>query len=222
MFDIGFWELSLIAVIALLILGPERLPRVARTAGLWVGKMKRMVADVKSNIDEELRLEELSALKQAGEDIKQGLSSTQKEFADAGSEFKSSVEKAAIDEEDIDIVSAIRESAPKPDTVNDSDSTSRASAQTKSEDSNKKKTKTKVKRKIKKRADSRGEKKTGRKKSAVEKPSADKSSMTGKRSTGKKSARGNRPVNTKPGPSAAKGQVQEQPPAGENPPDQIG
>ena len=43
MFDIGFWELSLIAVIALLILGPERLPRAARELGLWVGKSKKMV-----------------------------------------------------------------------------------------------------------------------------------------------------------------------------------
>ena len=63
MFDIGFWELGLIAVIALMILGPERLPLVARKAGMWVGKMKSMVNEVKTNINEELRVEELSTLK---------------------------------------------------------------------------------------------------------------------------------------------------------------
>ena len=69
MFDIGFWELSLIAVIALLILGPERLPRAARQAGLWAGKVRKMVSEVKSNINEELRMEELNALKKAARQL---------------------------------------------------------------------------------------------------------------------------------------------------------
>ena len=59
MFDIGFWELCLIAVVALLILGPERLPVAARTAGLWIGKARRMIGDVKSEIDRELQLDEV-------------------------------------------------------------------------------------------------------------------------------------------------------------------
>ena len=59
MFDIGFWELCLISVVALLILGPERLPVAARTAGLWIGKAKRMIGNVKSEIDRELQLDEL-------------------------------------------------------------------------------------------------------------------------------------------------------------------
>ena len=121
MFDIGFWELSLIAVIGLLILGPERLPRVARTAGLWVGKMKKMVADVKSNIDEELRMEELNALKQAGENLKDDLESTQKELREAGNVFHSSIEEVSTAAEgitkdtEVDVVAAINESAPKID-----------------------------------------------------------------------------------------------------------
>ena len=41
MFDIGFWELTIIGVVALLVIGPERLPRVARTAGLWLGRASR-------------------------------------------------------------------------------------------------------------------------------------------------------------------------------------
>ncbi len=59
MFDIGFWELCIIAVVALLILGPERLPIAARTAGLWIGKARRMIGNVKSEIDRELQLDEV-------------------------------------------------------------------------------------------------------------------------------------------------------------------
>ena len=59
MFDIGFWELTTIAVIALLVVGPDKLPGVARTAGKWVGRARRFVGDVKSDIDRELKQEEL-------------------------------------------------------------------------------------------------------------------------------------------------------------------
>ena len=59
MFDIGFWELCIIAVVALLILGPERLPVAARTAGLWIGKARRMIGNVKDEIDRELQLDEV-------------------------------------------------------------------------------------------------------------------------------------------------------------------
>jgi sec-independent protein translocase protein TatB len=59
MFDIGFWELSIIAVVALLVIGPEKLPRVARTAGMWLGRARRFVGSVKADIDRELAAEEL-------------------------------------------------------------------------------------------------------------------------------------------------------------------
>ena len=59
MFDVGFWELVLVGVVALLVFGPERLPRVAREAGLWMRKARSMVASVKSEIDHELQLQEL-------------------------------------------------------------------------------------------------------------------------------------------------------------------
>jgi sec-independent protein translocase protein TatB len=62
MFDIGFWELTLIAVVALLVIGPERLPKVARTAGLWAGRMRGFVMTVKADIDKELRAEELKRI----------------------------------------------------------------------------------------------------------------------------------------------------------------
>ncbi|HBE92577.1 MAG TPA: twin-arginine translocase subunit TatB [Gammaproteobacteria bacterium] len=59
MFDIGFFEIIFIMVIALLVVGPERLPRIARTAGLWLGKMRGFVSSVKADIDQELATEEL-------------------------------------------------------------------------------------------------------------------------------------------------------------------
>ena len=62
MFDVGFWELIFIAVIALLVVGPERMPKIARTAGLWLGKMRGFVSSVKQDIDRELAAEELKAV----------------------------------------------------------------------------------------------------------------------------------------------------------------
>jgi sec-independent protein translocase protein TatB len=59
MFDVGFFELLLIGVVTLLVVGPERLPKLARTAGLWLGKARSMVASVKADIDRELAADEL-------------------------------------------------------------------------------------------------------------------------------------------------------------------
>jgi sec-independent protein translocase protein TatB len=59
MFDIGFSELIFILVITLLVVGPERLPRVARSAGLWIGKVRSFIVTVKADIDQELSAEEL-------------------------------------------------------------------------------------------------------------------------------------------------------------------
>nr|WP_067299075.1 Sec-independent protein translocase protein TatB [Marinobacterium profundum] len=59
MFDIGFAELLIVAVVALLVLGPEKLPTAVRTLGLWMGKFRRTVSGIQSEISEELRLDEL-------------------------------------------------------------------------------------------------------------------------------------------------------------------
>ena len=59
MFDIGFTEIVLVAVIGLLILGPERMPVAVRTIGLWVGKIKRTVSVVQKEIRDELRVDEI-------------------------------------------------------------------------------------------------------------------------------------------------------------------
>jgi sec-independent protein translocase protein TatB len=62
MFDIGFSELMVIGVVALIVIGPERLPKVARTAGILFGRMQRYVNDVKADISREMQLEELRKL----------------------------------------------------------------------------------------------------------------------------------------------------------------
>ena len=62
MFDIGFWEIALIGVIALLVVGPERLPALARNVGLWVGRMRRYVAHVRDDIEREINAEEVRKL----------------------------------------------------------------------------------------------------------------------------------------------------------------
>ena len=62
MFDVGFFELLLIGVVALLVVGPERLPKLARTAGLWIGRGRRMLASVKEDIDREIKADELKEI----------------------------------------------------------------------------------------------------------------------------------------------------------------
>ncbi|SIO21464.1 Sec-independent protein translocase protein TatB [Salinivibrio sp. ES.052] len=59
MFDIGFWELVLIAIIGLVVLGPERLPVAIRNISRWVGAAKRMAGSVRDELEQELKLKEL-------------------------------------------------------------------------------------------------------------------------------------------------------------------
>ena len=63
MFDIGFSELVVIGLVALIVIGPEKLPRVARTVGHLIGRLQRYVADVKSDINREVELEELRKMR---------------------------------------------------------------------------------------------------------------------------------------------------------------
>jgi len=71
MFDIGFTELMLIGIVALIVIGPERLPKVARTAGQWLGKLNRYVSQVKQDIDRDMKLDELRKMQQEMKDTAQ-------------------------------------------------------------------------------------------------------------------------------------------------------
>jgi sec-independent protein translocase protein TatB len=79
MFDIGFTELMVIAVVALIVIGPERLPKVARTVGLLFGRMQRYVNDVKSDISREMALDDLRKLQANIQDTANSLEQSMKQ-----------------------------------------------------------------------------------------------------------------------------------------------
>ena len=74
MFDVAFSELVVIAIVALIVIGPEKLPKVARTLGALTGRMQRYVAQVKEEVNREARFEELQQLQQ---EIKETVTKTQ-------------------------------------------------------------------------------------------------------------------------------------------------
>ncbi len=76
MFDFGFSELVMIGIVALVVLGPERLPVVARTAGQWLGKAQRMVQQVKSDIEREAELSELKKIQEEAQGVADNLTKT--------------------------------------------------------------------------------------------------------------------------------------------------
>lgn len=88
MFDIGFSELLLIAIVALIVIGPQQLPRVARTLGHLFGRMQRYVNDVKADISREMELQELKKLQASMEDTARSMhDSVNRSVADTESEL---------------------------------------------------------------------------------------------------------------------------------------
>ncbi len=85
MFDISFTELMVVGVVALVVIGPEKLPKVARTIGHLVGKAQRYVNDVKSDIQREVDLDEFRKMKdhveQAAQSVQSSLQETQSTFS---------------------------------------------------------------------------------------------------------------------------------------------
>ncbi len=96
MFDIGFSELVVIGLVALIVIGPERLPRVARTIGHLAGRLQRYVADVKADINREVELEELRKMKDSVQETATGIqTSLQGELNKAETELNAAAESAA-------------------------------------------------------------------------------------------------------------------------------
>ena len=92
MFDIGFWEICLVGLVSLIVIGPEKLPKAARLAGFWVGKTRNIVASVKSEIKEELQAEEMRQIlrEQANvEEIQKALNEGSNTIGDVTSLIKS-------------------------------------------------------------------------------------------------------------------------------------
>lgn len=71
MFDIGFWELIVVGIVSLLVLGPERLPGAVRTTVLLLRRARNVVATVKADIERELALEEVKASLEQGSSLKE-------------------------------------------------------------------------------------------------------------------------------------------------------
>ena len=118
MFDFGFSELLVIAVVALIVIGPERLPKVARTLWHLFGRMQRYVNDVKADISREMELEELKKMQSSMEDAARSFqSAVSKEVSETESEFNKLAQAAQPAPE------------PKPDSPSPDPSTKPASQQ---------------------------------------------------------------------------------------------
>ncbi len=102
MFDIAFTELMVIGLIALIVIGPEKLPRMARTVGHLAGRLQRYVSDVKADINREIELDELrkmrDSMQQAAAEMQ---SSVQTELHKTETELSKTVEdvKQSVEEE---------------------------------------------------------------------------------------------------------------------------
>jgi|SRR5687767_3914755 sec-independent protein translocase protein TatB len=100
MFDIGFSELLVIGVVALIVIGPEKLPRMARTVGHLAGRLQRYVADVKADINREIELDELRKMRDSMQQAASNFeSSVQSEVSKTQSDLNKSVDemKQAVD-----------------------------------------------------------------------------------------------------------------------------
>ena len=94
MFDIGFSELFVIGIVALVVIGPERLPKVARTAGILAGRMRRYVSDVKADINREMELEDLRKLRDQFQDAAR---SVEEDVQQVGNSFEKTRQNVAAD-----------------------------------------------------------------------------------------------------------------------------
>ncbi len=103
MFDVGFSELCLIGLVSLLVIGPERLPKVARLAGFWLGKTRSMVASVKEEIKLELHAEEMRQIFKEQSELEDG-------FMGAGS--KAIAEVQQLFDETTDTLKATLDPSP--------------------------------------------------------------------------------------------------------------
>jgi sec-independent protein translocase protein TatB len=95
MFDVGFSELVVIALVALIVIGPERLPRVARTVGALLGRAQRYINDVKADIQREVDLEELKNIRdtfqEAAKSVEESVTKAGQELQAVGESLNQSV-----------------------------------------------------------------------------------------------------------------------------------
>jgi sec-independent protein translocase protein TatB len=97
MFDIGFSELLVIGIVALIVLGPERLPKVARTAGHLFGRLQRYVSEVKAEVKREMHNEEIMKLQTSLQEAKDAVTGVEQSIRDEAAQTEHLL-KAAADE----------------------------------------------------------------------------------------------------------------------------
>ncbi|MBA0448196.1 Sec-independent protein translocase protein TatB [Stenotrophomonas maltophilia] len=98
MFDIGFSELLVIAVVALVVLGPERLPKAARFAGLWVRRARNQWDSVKQELERELQAEDI---KRQMQDVRQGMQDTENQLRASGEAIRREAQQAQQQGDDL-------------------------------------------------------------------------------------------------------------------------
>lgn len=112
MFDVAFSELIVIAIVALIVIGPERLPKVARTLGALVGRMQRYVGHVKADIERQMQFEDLQKLqqeiKQSANTLQSGVQQTQTELFQGEQDMERSLKDGLVDDP-----------LPKPPSIED-------------------------------------------------------------------------------------------------------
>src|SRR5258706_11270185 len=125
MFDVGFSEIVVIAVVALIVIGPERLPKVARTLGHLFGRMQRYVNDVKADISREMELDELRKLQASVQDaahaieqtVNKEIKSTEPELSSIAPSAEQALQPAADTAPAIDAPSSDAATPAPPTTV---------------------------------------------------------------------------------------------------------
>jgi sec-independent protein translocase protein TatB len=110
-FDVGFFELLLVGLVALLVFGPERLPSLARTAGLWIGRARRFLGTVKADIEQELKAEELKRIireQQLNSPLHDLIEDTEKSLSDIRRETEAALKPTG------DVTKAVSATPAKP------------------------------------------------------------------------------------------------------------
>ncbi len=118
MFDIGFWELTVLAIIGLIVLGPERLPVVARTMGRWVGQAKHYMSALTSELEREVKADDIrrevrEAREQIESETRQARDNTDREVDSVMRPLKSELERDAADDQSASTSTPTSKSTPK-------------------------------------------------------------------------------------------------------------
>ena len=137
MFDIGFQEMAVIGIIGLIVIGPERLPRVARNIGRWVGRVRRYVSQVRDDIEREIHADELREIMNKPSEKLGDLYEVAEQTKGALADAKASVDSAAREMQaqvDDGGGGGVEEESPADSTAGDhSEAPAEVSAQSESE-----------------------------------------------------------------------------------------